>query len=483
MSLDAEWRYVFVNDKALALMAKTKDELIGKTLWEAFPAIKGTVFDTEYHRVMNEKVNISFETYYPSYDMWLEVRSYPHEEGIVIFYTDITQRKKVEQESLEVGQRFQLFARMNPVGVFHTDSEGRCMFVNNKWLEITGAEPEDITDGTWGDVVHEDDRDEDRKYWAATMAVKGEISREYRFRNKKTGKVMNIWTNARPILSADGTLRGYVGTIEDITESKLARRTIEEVNRELEERVRERTLELTAMLEREQELNELKSRFVSIASHEFRTPLSTILSSTELIENYRNTNEPDKQVKHIQRIKNSVENLINTLGVFLSLEKLETGKVKLEVNEFELDSFIGKIVEEFEDIIKKEQRIVYAHTGDTLMHSDKRIIRNILLNLISNAAKYSHKDILVHSEIEGGVVKISIRDEGIGIPEEEQKYLFSKFFRAANVGAVQGTGLGLSIVKRYVELLKGNISFSSIAGQGTTFNLVFCTDIPGLATN
>lgn len=477
VSLDYDWRYNYINDKALVLMGKAKEELLGKTIWECFPDIKGSIFDREYHKVMDKRVDATFETYYPSYDMWMEVRAYPHDGGISIFYTDISERKKTEQDIFDIGQRFQLFARMNPAGVFHTDDKGKSLFVNERWLEITGVNRNEIMDGSWGDVVHEDDAEEDKKYWAETFAARGEINREYRFRNKKTGAVMDIWTQARPILTAEGNLKGYVGTIEDITQRKQARRTIEEINKDLEERVRERTLELTIMLEREKELNDLKSRFVSIASHEFRTPLSTILSSVELIDSYRDNGETEKQQKHITRIKNSVENLINTLGVFLSLEKLEQGKVKLETKEFDLKDFITKLTEELEDILKPGQQIVYHHAGDCMIYTDQRIVRNIMLNLLSNASKYSENEITVNSSIIGNDIRISISDTGIGIPEEEQKYLFSKFFRAGNVGSVQGTGLGLSIVQRYVELLKGNITFVSEYKKGTTFTLAIPADV------
>lgn len=239
----------------------------------------------------------------------------------------------------------------------------------------------------------------------------------------------------------------------------------------MELKVRERTLELTEALEREKYLNEMKSKFVAIASHEFRTPLSTIQSSAELVQKYMETGNVEKQVRHLDRIKHSVENLTNILNVFLSLEKLEQGKMAMEPEEFDFESFLQKVIDGVEGMLKPGQHIIHTHKGERIFLSDKKILQNILLNLLSNAVKYSDKDIVLETKNEHNNLQISIKDEGIGIPSEEQAYLFSKFFRGSNANTIQGTGLGLNIVRRYVELLQGNIAVKSKQGEGTTFNL------------
>jgi signal transduction histidine kinase len=191
-----------------------------------------------------------------------------------------------------------------------------------------------------------------------------------------------------------------------------------------------------------------------------------------LIEKYLNSFEPEKSLKHIERIKASVENLSNILDVFLSVEKLEQGKVKLEPEQFDFAAFMQKVTGELESILKPGQHIIYEHKGDTSFLTDKKILQNILLNLLSNAIKYSDKDITVNSRNERNSLSITVADKGIGIPREEQVYLFSKFFRASNANNIQGTGLGLNIVQRYVELLHGNIAVKSKQGEGTTFSLL-----------
>ncbi|HEU5289039.1 MAG TPA: PAS domain-containing sensor histidine kinase [Cyclobacteriaceae bacterium] len=249
--------------------------------------------------------------------------------------------------------------------------------------------------------------------------------------------------------------------------------TIAELEREVI--IRKRAEEETKnALEKERELNELKSKFVSIASHEFRTPLSTMLGSIDLIEHYKNEKDLEKQAKHIGRIKLSINNLTQILNDFLSLGKLEEGKVEVRVEIINLSIFLNDIKEEVYPFLKDNQDVkITCHPEATTIQSDDRILRNILLNLISNASKYSDpgKSIAIDCEGDNGKIVFHVTDNGIGIPEGDQKYLFTRFFRASNAGNIQGTGLGLNIVKRYVDLIGGNISFTSEYGKGSTFHV------------
>jgi PAS domain S-box-containing protein len=230
--------------------------------------------------------------------------------------------------------------------------------------------------------------------------------------------------------------------------------------------------EVKKALEREKELNELKSKFVSIASHEFRTPLSTILSSVSLVDQYNEKGDRDKIVKHTQRVKASVNHLTAILNDFLSLGKLEEGKVEVKREPIDLGELFTEVMEEIRMQLKEGQQIqIEGDTGKHVLLSDVRILRNILFNLLSNAIKYSDpgKGIFLSHSHELSVVNIIIRDEGIGIPQEDHKHMFDRFFRASNAGNIPGTGLGLNIVRRYVDLLGGSITFSTEYRKGTTF--------------
>lgn len=245
-----------------------------------------------------------------------------------------------------------------------------------------------------------------------------------------------------------------------------------EVRNQLEERVNERTGELADALAREKRTHEMKSAFVSMASHELRSPLSTILSSVSLIEKYDQTEQQDKRERHLERIRSSVNHQVDLLNDFLSIGRLEEGKVTVENETLDLTSYIQDILTELDGIKKAEQEIRLTSSGKREVRLDKKILRNIMLNLLSNAIKYSDKDIELHSEVVGNKVILTVTDKGIGIPEEQHQHMFTKFFRASNAGSIQGTGLGLNIVKHYVDLLDGTIHFTSKENEGTIFKVL-----------
>ena len=263
---------------------------------------------------------------------------------------------------------------------------------------------------------------------------------------------------------------------------------IRKLNAELEMKVEERTMilkealqkleqsqtELSEALDKEKQLNEIKSRFVSMASHEFRTPLSTVLSSASLLSKYTQENEQDKRNRHIDKIRNSVKHLNDILEDFLSLGKLDEGKIERNNNDLNLQECILDIVDEMKPFLKKGQDIEQVYEGVPVIHSDKKLIRNIIINLISNAIKFSeeNKTIKIRTFVNNGKVEIAIKDEGIGIGEDDQEHLFDSFFRAANATNIQGTGLGLHIVKRYADLLGGSVNLKSTLDVGTTITIV-----------
>lgn len=250
---------------------------------------------------------------------------------------------------------------------------------------------------------------------------------------------------------------------------------LEKANSDLQEQIAVRKKaeeEARKALEKERELNELKSKFVSIASHEFRTPLSTILSSSSLIKQYLEKGDTAKAEKHADRIKSSVNHLTSILNDFLSLGKLEEGKVEVTREPVHVTKFFTEIQEDMRLLMKPGQSFVFDTEGtEQVIDSDPRVLRNIFFNLISNAIKYSNegKKIYITVAFSDSDVTIRVRDEGIGIPQAELKHIFDRFFRASNATNIQGTGLGLNIVRRYVDLLNGDITFTSEPEKGSVF--------------
>jgi PAS domain S-box-containing protein len=232
--------------------------------------------------------------------------------------------------------------------------------------------------------------------------------------------------------------------------------------------------EVKDALRREMQLNELKSRFVTMASHEFRTPLSAILSSASLIGKYKEMEDDDKRTKHINRIKSSVSNMTNILNDFLSLSRLEEGMVMNHPVECDIQELSEEVIGELSAVLKEKQTIQYLHNGSfngPLL--DKNIIKNIMINLLSNAIKYSgeEKQIEFSTYANDKEFVLVVKDQGIGIPDADKPHLFERFFRANNATNIQGTGLGLNIVKKYMDLLNGQITYNSELNVGTTFTV------------
>ena len=267
---------------------------------------------------------------------------------------------------------------------------------------------------------------------------------------------------------------------------KLAEK-LRNTNSELENRVKERTNileealhelensreELRQSLEKEKDLNELKSRFVAMASHEFRTPLATILSSLSLASQYSKQGETEKQSKHVDRIKGAVTHMTDLLNDVLSISKLEEGKIPVHPEWIDLAEFLDQTISEMRLLSKNNQDIRHTHTGEKYIELDKKILRNILFNLITNAIKFSNENqtIEIRSDLNDKLFSLQIKDKGIGISQEDKKHLFERFFRGQNATNIQGTGLGLNIVLKYLEVLNGEITCESVLGEGTTFTV------------
>jgi len=370
---------------------------------------------------------------------------------------------------------FKVLFQYATIGILVIDKSGKISLVNPGAEQLFGYTRSELLDQPLEVLLPENLRKKHtghREGYFASPKARSMGSGLDLLAQKKDGKVFPVEISLGHYeLSGE---RMAVAFITDITERKRAEQELKQLNEELEQRVADRTMELKAALDREKELNEMKSRFVSMASHEFRTPLSAVLSSVSLIEQYHRVEHEDKRKKHVERIKSSVKNLTDILNDFLSLDKLEQGKVEVDPQQFDFEEFGADAIDEVENMLKKGQEICYHYSGEKQILQDKRILRNVLLNLLSNACKYSEEDKKIELRITCGpeVVSIVITDQGIGIPEDEQKNMFEKFYRARNAVNIQGTGLGLNIVKRYVELIQGKISFTSVKNQGTTFTVI-----------
>lgn len=281
-----------------------------------------------------------------------------------------------------------------------------------------------------------------------------------------------------------GRMEFYALVAEAFVERIKNYETIQRHNYELEQKVAERTQalkytldqlqqskdEVVRALANEKELSELKSRFITIASHEFRTPLTSILNSTTLIEKYPEEDQQDKRLRNLQRIRSSIRNMNSILDEFLSVGKLEEGKILFHPSWVNMDDLVSDAVAEMQNQLKSGQVIQTSLACSDSVWTDSSLMRMILINLLSNAIKYSDGETIIRidSSWADGQLTLSVADQGIGISQEDQGHLFERFFRARNANGIAGTGLGLHIVGRYVELMGGWIRLESELNVGTT---------------
>ncbi len=276
---------------------------------------------------------------------------------------------------------------------------------------------------------------------------------------RKNGTSFPVSLTITSLKDKEENITGFMGIAINIAERKKAAEILNE------------------SLKKEKELSELKSRFVSMASHEFRSPLSTVLSSAYLIEKYTTTEEQEKRDKHLRRIVSSVNTLKDILNDFLSVGKIEEGKIEVRAAEFNMEELVKEVIDEMEDTLKRQQKIHYRHEGEAYAYLDSSLMKHIVINLISNASKFSP---------EGGLIEVksfrndhnivfSVKDHGMGISIDDQKHLMERFFRGANTSNIQGTGLGLHIVSKHAALMNGIVECKSELEKGTEFVLTFNT--------
>jgi PAS domain S-box-containing protein len=414
----------------------------------------GMVHDLTSQKAAEQKI----KEYTEKLETKVQERTYKLEESNENLQHEIKERMAIE-DALKKGQKlYSAMARNFPDGTISVlDKDLRYVFIEGKELFAMGV----TSDRLLGTKLA------DRLPANLSKQITEVLQNVFRDRKETIEVEINnnhYVLNAVPLPDDHGQVNQILVVEENITKQKKAEQSMRQA------------------LTKEKELSQLKSRFVSLASHEFRTPLATILSSASLLEKYNPfPEEEEKRSKHLKRIKSAVSNLTSILNDFLSLSKLEEGHLGCNPSAFKLSLIIRELKEEMQEVAKSKQELNYVHKGqDDSVFLDKLMLKNVLNNLVSNAIKYSPEgaSINVHSSIKNNILQIEVQDNGMGIPESEQSFLFERFFRAKNVTHIQGTGLGLNIVQKYLDLMNGKIDFKSREGKGTTFIIEFTNALP-----
>ena len=396
-------------------------------------------------------------------------------------------------------------------GILTINDKGIIQFVNDATTRLFGYSKEELLGNSINFLLPSSVLPAQHDKYLANYLQSGHakiigIGREVKGK-RKDGFIFPFWLSVNET-RVDGQVF-FTGLIHDLSEQKKTERSLMELTRELEAKVAQRTHELAdavnrllkiniqlekevkekaakeialknsegelqLALQKEKHLNEMKSRFLSMASHEFKTPLSAILSSASILSRYTTTEQQEHRTRHIVKIKKMIRQLNDVLNDFLSVERMEGNEINISPSSFDLNEFVLGVVDEMEANLKSSQSIAVKYlVKEEKIFQDANILRIVLRNLLSNSIKYSKLGQLIELSMESKTDSfvIKVKDKGIGIPVDEQSYIFTRFYRSSNASNIQGTGLGLAIVDRYVRILGGKITFQSKEGEGSIFEV------------
>lgn len=369
---------------------------------------------------------------------------------------DITKRKHAEEALRQSEARYRAIIEDQTELICRFEADGTLTFVNDAYCRYFNKQRSELIGHSFMPLIPPEDQELVAQSFASLSQEQPIVTSEHRVILPSGEIRWHEWTLRVVVFDEQAKLIEFQAVGRDITQLKQAQ------------------AEMLKALEKERELSELRSGFVSLVSHEFRTPLTAIQSSAELLERYTNKLSDEKKQIHRRRIQNAVQRMTQLLDDVLTIGKAEAGKLKFEPSPMDLVAFCRELVESLQMSAQPLHKINFvAVGGGSDAQMDEKLLSHILTNLLSNAVKYS---------TEGGIVQFDvvcdrtraifrIQDNGIGIPAAELENLFESFGRASNVGAIPGTGLGLAIVKKCVDLHQGKITVESEVGAGTTFTV------------
>lgn len=420
---------------------------------------------------------------------------------------NIIYREKAEQLLIESDERFRMIFQTSPEAITLSKyATGEFIDINESFISMTGLSREIIIGKTAFELGLEKEKRNRDKFLDAIDKQSKLVIYETRL-NLANNELRTCLVSSRLIDYNDD--KYLISVFKDISDFKVAEAKVREQNTELEQSVYQRTAELeetlvilrneydeksktqiellqakedlAKALNVEKELSSMKSSFISMISHEYRTPLTVILSSSEILRRYFEINDLEaKFFKHLDNINESVQSMTRLLENILVISKSEASSLYFESSKFNVVEFFVRLVHEIEFSDKGVHLFKFEIDSEAIeINSDQKLLKQILFNIISNAVKFSTSGTEIKCKVldKSDSVEIIVQDFGIGIPNEDKPFIFDTFFRCKNSGTMRGSGIGLSVAKRCVDILKGKIEVESEVNQGSVFKVILSKNL------
>ena len=456
-AVNEDWTFTYVNRRAEEFLERSRDELVGQNMWDSFPEAVGSTFHEKYERAIEDETTVEFVEYYPPLNRWFEVKAFPFEKGLSVYFDDVTDRMEARESLRRERDLTEAVMDTSVAAIVIIDSSGEISFANEPASDILGADVEALT----GDVHNEigilktlDGTTIPPEEWPFQNILKeGMTLSEKRYIFEwPDGTQRYISVNGAPLRDDRGEVRQVVFSIDDITEQVQHER------------------ELRAAKEEAEQANQLKSAFLANMSHDVQTPLSSIMNHADLLRREVGEEHRDR----IDLIKRSSNRLLDTLESVLDLSKLEAGAVEPTLESLDLADELLGTAEMFQPQAAGQDLALETDVEEPLTAElDPTMLHRITDNLLSNALKFTGAGgtVTLRAHGTGGTIILEVEDTGVGIDEDFQPNLFEAFARGPNQTNTDGNGLGLAITKHLTEVMGGSIDVDSEKDVGTTFTV------------
>jgi PAS domain S-box-containing protein len=477
--MDKAWRFTYVSDENARILGRPAARFIGKKIWDKFPELIGTIVEREYRLAVRERRAVYFEFFYEPLSIWVDVRAYPSAHGLSVFYRDVTQRRRVEDELRERERNFRVLADSIPQNVWIADPEGEAIWFNQRWYEYTGATFEETKGWGWQTLI-------DPRFRAGVVArarrayQSGEPWEETIPLRGRTGEYRWFLSRMLPVRNSAGRIVRWFGTNTDINQ----RIEADAERARLLEREREARAEAERRREELERVTDSRARLMRGFSHDVKNPLGAVDGFLQLLEEGLLDHLTPRQIEGVTRARQALDGAIELIEDLLAFARAQTGEIEVVRVPTEIATLVRTVAEGYQAQAAAKGLTLTIDLPDMLpaIESDPDRIRQILGNLLSNAVKYTeHGSITVTVRVSdpGATgVAIYVADTGPGIPAEKQPLLFREFGRLVPKGAARGEGIGLFIAQKMAYALGGEITVVSEVGRGSTFTLWLPVELP-----